>query len=151
MASNHRWSPLRRPSDFTLTDSVMFWRVGNFASRWLQYQTKWLVKTNRNRGSYERIWWVVPGFNSTVLISWLDDWTLWHGETWRLSERKGIGGLIPTKMKLSWGSPSEYCARIYRHNFRENKPKTLVFSERKPEFWACFCENWVYKFGRWIN
>ncbi len=31
--------------------------------------------------------------------------------------------------------------------FRENKPKTLIFSHRKRAFWACFRENWVYKFG----
>ncbi len=31
--------------------------------------------------------------------------------------------------------------------FRENKPKTLVFSHRKRAFWACFRENWVYNFG----
>jgi hypothetical protein len=38
-------------------------------------------------------------------------------------------------------------ARIYRPSFRENKPKTLVFSHRKRAFWACFRENWVYIFG----
>ncbi len=31
--------------------------------------------------------------------------------------------------------------------FRENQPKTLVFSHRKRAFWACFRENWVYNFG----
>ncbi len=31
--------------------------------------------------------------------------------------------------------------------FRENKPKTLVFSHRKLAFWACFRENCVYNFG----
>jgi hypothetical protein len=31
--------------------------------------------------------------------------------------------------------------------FRENKPKTLVFSHRKRAFWACFRENCVYSFG----
>jgi hypothetical protein len=31
--------------------------------------------------------------------------------------------------------------------FRENKPKTLVFSHRKQAFWACFRENCVYNFG----
>ncbi len=31
--------------------------------------------------------------------------------------------------------------------FRENKPKTLVFSHRKPAFWACFRKNCVYNFG----
>jgi hypothetical protein len=38
-------------------------------------------------------------------------------------------------------------ARIYEPSFRENKPKTLVFSHRKRVFWAFFRENWVYKFG----
>jgi hypothetical protein len=31
--------------------------------------------------------------------------------------------------------------------FRENKPKTLVFSNRKRAFWACFREHCVYNFG----
>jgi hypothetical protein len=33
--------------------------------------------------------------------------------------------------------------------FRENKPKTLVFSHRKRAFWAFFRKNCVYNFGRW--
>ena len=33
--------------------------------------------------------------------------------------------------------------------FRENKPKTLVFSHWIRAFWACFRENWVYNFGHW--
>ncbi len=35
-------------------------------------------------------------------------------------------------------------------HFRENKPKTLVFSHWEWAFWACFRENWVYNFGHWI-
>ncbi len=38
-------------------------------------------------------------------------------------------------------------ARIYRPSFHENTVKTLVFSHRKRACWACFRENWVYKFG----
>jgi hypothetical protein len=38
--------------------------------------------------------------------------------------------------------------RIYRPCFRENKP---VFSDLKRAFWACFPENWVYKFGHGKN
>jgi hypothetical protein len=41
----------------------------------------------------------------------------------------------------------QYSARIYRPSFRENKPKTGVFSHRKRAFSAGFRENWVYKFG----
>ncbi len=43
--------------------------------------------------------------------------------------------------------PWDIGARIYRPSFRENKPKTLVFHYWKCLFWACFHENWVYKFG----
>ncbi len=39
------------------------------------------------------------------------------------------------------------CARIYRHSFRENNPKTIVFNDWKRPFWASFRENWAYKFG----
>ncbi len=35
--------------------------------------------------------------------------------------------------------------------FRENKPKALVFSHRQRAFWACFHENWVYKFGQQLS
>jgi hypothetical protein len=38
-------------------------------------------------------------------------------------------------------------ARNYRPSFRENKPNTLVLYDWKRSFWACFRENWVYKFG----
>jgi hypothetical protein len=41
-----------------------------------------------------------------------------------------------------YGTVSEFIDLV----FRENKPKTLIFNE---VFWACFCENWVYKFGHW--
>jgi hypothetical protein len=44
----------------------------------------------------------------------------------------------------------DFCARIYRPSFHENKPKTLVFSHTKRAFWACFRENWVYNFGHWF-
>ncbi len=40
-------------------------------------------------------------------------------------------------------------ARNYRPSFRENKPRTLVLHDWKRAFWACFRENWVYKFGHW--
>ncbi len=36
-------------------------------------------------------------------------------------------------------------------SFRENMPKTLIFSYWKWASWACFhYENWVYKFGHWM-
>ncbi len=38
-------------------------------------------------------------------------------------------------------------ARNYRPSFHENKPKTLVLYDWKRAYWACFRENWVYKFG----
>jgi hypothetical protein len=34
-----------------------------------------------------------------------------------------------------------FCAWNYRHSFRENKPKTLVFYDWIRAFWACFHEN----------
>ncbi len=39
-----------------------------------------------------------------------------------------------------------YCARNDRPSFHENMPKTLVLYDWKRAFWACFHENWVYKF-----
>ncbi len=52
----------------------------------------------------------------------------------------GGGGIFQDK------DPS---ARNYRPSFRENKPKTLVLYDWKRAFWACFRENWVYKFEHW--
>jgi hypothetical protein len=52
--------------------------------------------------------------------------------------------------ELGWLQNLQFYARIYRPSFRENKPKTLVFSHRKRAFWACFHENWVYKFRHWF-
>ncbi len=37
--------------------------------------------------------------------------------------------------------------RNYRPSIRENKLKTIVLYDWKRAFWACFRENWVYKFG----
>ncbi len=38
-------------------------------------------------------------------------------------------------------------ARNYRPCFRENQPKRSFSIKWKQAFWACFLENWVYKFG----
>ncbi len=42
------------------------------------------------------------------------------------------------------------CARNYRPCFRENQPKRSFSIKWKRAFWACFRENWVYKFGHWF-
>jgi hypothetical protein len=57
--------------------------------------------------------------------------------------------VVHTAMKLTIliSNAIDASARIHRPSFRENKPKTLIFSHRKRAFWACFRENWVYKFG----
>ncbi len=39
------------------------------------------------------------------------------------------------------------CARNYRPCFRQNQPKRSFSIKWKRAFWACFRENWVYKFG----
>ncbi len=45
---------------------------------------------------------------------------------------------------------SETCAWNYRPCFRENQPKRSFSIKWKRAFWACFRENWVYKFGHWV-
>ncbi len=40
-----------------------------------------------------------------------------------------------------WQLLVDASARNYRHNFRENKPKTLVFNDWIRAFWVCFHEN----------
>jgi hypothetical protein len=42
-------------------------------------------------------------------------------------EKLWFDPLSPDILLLIWGSVS--CAQIYRPNFRENKPKTLVFND----------------------
>ncbi len=59
---------------------------------------------------------------------------------------------IPEQIKFVIGSFwSRINARIYRPCFRENQPKRSFSIKWKRAFWACFRENWVYKFGhrRW--
>jgi len=41
----------------------------------------------------------------------------------------------------------QFSARNYRPCFRENQPKRSFSIKWKRAFWACFRENWVYKFG----
>ncbi len=43
------------------------------------------------------------------------------------------------------------CAQNYRPCFRENQPKSSFSIKWKRAFWACFRENWVYKFGHWLT
>ncbi len=43
--------------------------------------------------------------------------------------------------------PDHNSARNYRPCFRENQPKRSFSIKWKRAFWACFRENWVYKFG----
>ncbi len=38
-------------------------------------------------------------------------------------------------------------ARIYKPSFRENKPKTLIFSHAKRPFWACFAKTGSINLG----
>jgi hypothetical protein len=40
-----------------------------------------------------------------------------------------------------------FSAWNYRPCFRENQPKRSFSIKWKRAFWACFRENWVYKFG----
>ncbi len=49
------------------------------------------------------------------------------------------------KYRSPW---SETSARNYRPCFRENQPKRSFSIKWKRAFWACFRENWVYKFGQ---
>jgi hypothetical protein len=53
-------------------------------------------------------------------------------------------------ISLEWLLPDDFftlvescqaCARNYRHSFRENKPKMLVFFDWIRAFWACFHGN----------
>ncbi len=61
-------------------------------------------------------------------------------------------GAPPISRTPGWQICHQYgCARNYRPSFRENKPKTLVLYDWKRAFWACFHENWVYKFGHWCR
>jgi hypothetical protein len=43
--------------------------------------------------------------------------------------------------------PKNNSARIYRPCFRKKQAQNARFQSFKRAFWACFRENWVYKFG----
>jgi hypothetical protein len=63
-----------------------------------------------------------------------------------------LSSLLGRYVKYDMGCRTavDSCARNYRPNIRENKPKTLLFYDWKRAFWACFREySWVYKFGHW--
>ncbi len=58
--------------------------------------------------------------------------------------------------KINWTKyihkSKENSARNYRPCFRENQPIRSFSIKWKRAFWACFRENWVYKFGhRWLK
>ncbi len=55
------------------------------------------------------------------------------------------------KQNLLLTLPNSICAWNYRPCFRENQPKRSFSIKWKRAFWACFRENWVYKFGHWYR
>jgi hypothetical protein len=64
--------------------------------------------------------------------------------------------LLAIRIQIANNTRSSVCGIYLPHTavpefidprFRENKPKTLVFSHWTRAFWACFLENWVYNFG----
>ena len=66
---------------------------------------------------------------------------------WRI-----VWQMSPLNKNISWllkNTPPhfQYSARNYRPCFRENQPKRSFSIKWKRAFWACFRENWVYKFG----
>ncbi len=59
----------------------------------------------------------------------------------------GANSLLTTPVVLNLFLLYLFCARNYRPCFRENQPKRSFSIKWKRAFWACFRENWVYKFG----
>ncbi len=57
----------------------------------------------------------------------------------------------PEEKTVSRICASKTSARNYRPCFRENQPKRSFSIKWKRAFWACFRENWVYKFGHRRN
>ncbi len=66
---------------------------------------------------------------------WRDEWVELISTT-----TKNVPGLLSILIPLS-------SARNYRPCFRENQPIRSFSIKWKRAFWACFRENWVYKFG----
>jgi hypothetical protein len=54
---------------------------------------------------------------------------------------------LATKPDATCQSPYSSLPEFIDPRFRENKPKTLVFSHWKRAFWACFRKNCVFNFG----
>ncbi len=57
-----------------------------------------------------------------------------------LSENERFGLVFVKTGSINSGTVPEFIDP----RFRENKPKTLVFSHRQRAYWACFRENRVY-------
>ncbi len=70
----------------------------------------------------------------------------------RIQNAMGKMRYLAPEPRLQTNAYSKHClkltsARNYRPCFRENQPKRSFSIKWKLAFWACFRENWVYKFG----
>jgi hypothetical protein len=72
-----------------------------------------------------------------------------NGSTVRDELRLALAAAISLASRQSTLSLLELANRAVPEitSFHENKPKMLVLYDWKQAFWACFHENWVYKFG----
>ncbi len=79
---------------------------------------------------------------------------VWHWKQWKALFLHWLGCISPP-MRLNNTRITArtvlrfclYCARNYRPCFRENQPIRSFSIKWKRAIWACFRENWVYKFG----
>ncbi len=87
----------------------------------------------------------VNGLLSIIFIYFTDIcslYSLWGRKTFHLAT-------VKLYTSCSQTADRKACARNYRPCFRENQPKRSFSIKWKRVFWACFRENWVYKFGHW--
>ncbi len=96
--------------------------------------TKWehIVQSWRNTKEIKEH--IVQSWRNTKEIDTL------YLELWLADTSKHFHNSIPTEIRV-------LSARNYRPCFRENQPKRSFSIKWKRAFWACFCENRVYKFG----
>jgi hypothetical protein len=121
-----------------LSSAVLRGQLGIASSweDWARTDLLFNVETGRRCGSMKSVWGTASMLCSVGLLSLATSDSL----------SRPRNPHTPFLVYMS-NSPCVTRARIYRPSFRENKPKTLVFSHRKRVFWACFPENRFCKFG----
>ncbi len=94
---------------------------------------------------------LLPTFNTQYLLQVLLEGNSTAVVYVHLQISHYVPPLYRSKVHIHAGYKIPLCGYLsawnYRPCFRENQPKRSFSIKWKRAFWACFRENWVYKFG----